>query len=595
MFVQALAQYADRELSDQLADEAWESKPVPYLIEIGLDGKFLNLVKHTVDVPRGKKMVSVGESLEVPRSPVPRNAGLYPLLAVDDIKYVLGAGPWTAKGQEENNRERHEAFVDLLQRAAKETEDEALEACTRFYERPDQVEKAWAELADTKAGTLVALSVGGPVVKRPAVRAYWREHYRKASAARVADGAGFECLISGRIGPIATTHEKIKGLGGIGGQPSGVSLMSFDKEAFRSYGWDQNANSPVAPDRAMAYVLALNDLLRIRNDRRRRRDIAGIAFVFWTKDFIEDDLMATLIDADQVDRLLRFDPNAKPDSNMFYFAGLAANGARLAIRYWVAETLAQVKANLREWFEGLRVANAFTGEIEKPPRMRQVLLVLHREDVLRRDEKFIDSRVIAVMRRALEGRAQPLGYQMLATVLNRVRVSEKDRMDAVRIGVVRLCLNDLLAQKKGELLMSERLDAENRNPAYLCGRLLAVYESLQYAAHKSGDGTEVNKSVVDRYYSLAMGDPALAFQRLDVLAQKHLAKLRRPDLRGKQIAFIRRIDEICREIGPKFPDQLDLRDQGRFVLGFHHQRAYQMAQAQEYKNKATEAENEEDA
>jgi hypothetical protein len=32
-------------------------------------------------------------------------------------------------------------------------------------------------------------------------------------------------------------------------------------------------------------------------------------------------------------------------------------------------------------------------------------------------------------------------------------------------------------------------------------------------------------------------------------------------------------------------DQLDLRDQGRFVLGFHHQRAHDRLQIQEYKTK----------
>ena len=47
-------------------------------------------------------------------------------------------------------------------------------------------------------------------------------------------------MISGKLGPIAPTHEKIKGASSLGGQASGVALMSFDKEAFRSYGWEQN-------------------------------------------------------------------------------------------------------------------------------------------------------------------------------------------------------------------------------------------------------------------------------------------------------------------------------------------------------------------
>src|ERR1035441_9448974 len=73
--------------------------------------------------------------------------------------------------------------------------------------------------------------------------------------------------------------------------------MSFDKEAFQSYGWEQNANSPVAPDRAMAYVLALNHLLR--RDNGHRRDVAGVAFVFWTREASDFDPMSVVDQADE--------------------------------------------------------------------------------------------------------------------------------------------------------------------------------------------------------------------------------------------------------------------------------------------------------
>ena len=40
MFVQALAEYADRNLAHQLEDIAFEEKGVPYLIELSQDGRF---------------------------------------------------------------------------------------------------------------------------------------------------------------------------------------------------------------------------------------------------------------------------------------------------------------------------------------------------------------------------------------------------------------------------------------------------------------------------------------------------------------------------------------------------------------------------
>jgi CRISPR-associated protein Csd1 len=132
MLVQALAEYAERHLTGQLSEEAFEEKPVVYLLELDNNGEFLNKTEHTKSVVRGKKTISIPAELTVPRSPVPRNSGLYPLLAVDDIKYVLGPGSWTEKGKEENGRDRHEAFVTLIKTAADQTNDNALIACARF-------------------------------------------------------------------------------------------------------------------------------------------------------------------------------------------------------------------------------------------------------------------------------------------------------------------------------------------------------------------------------------------------------------------------------------------------------------------------------
>lgn len=571
MFVQALAQYADRCLTGQLEDESWESKPVPYFLEIDGSGKFLGKVHRMISVASGKKTVSIAEQETIPRSPVPRVAGLHPLLAADDVKYVLGPGAWTAKGQEENNQERHDAFVALIKRAAAETTDEALQACARFYDRLDEVELARTDLADAKPGSVVALSVNGPVVNRPAVRDYWQQHYGKVSQGRVAKGGDAECLISGRIGPIAPTHEKIKGLANLGGQSSGVALMSFDKEAFRSYGWEQNANSPVAADRAMAYVLALNDLLK--RDGGHRKDIGGVGFIFWTKEPEETDLMGTIEQADekQVKALLSLDLGDEPDPNMFYMAGVAGNGGRMLIRYWIAESLKTAKRNLQDWFNGLRVVNGYTGQPADPPRLWQLLNAIHREGKPPAD------RVIALIRRAIEGPSRPLGYRMLSAALTRLRAEKDKRTDAVRLGLIRLCLNDQL-RNKGETLVSEALDLQDHHQAYLCGRLLAVYENLQRMTYRSAGETEVNVTVADRYYSLASSYPAIAFPKLETLGMTHLKKLRRSNF-GAKVKIEKEITElhgaIAQASGFRFPGPLGLDGQGRFALGYYHQRAEQ--------------------
>lgn len=569
MLIQALAEYADSRLASQLEEEYWEQKGIPFLLEINSEGHFLTPTPHEIEVSRGKKTVRLPAPLAIPKSPVSRVAGIHPLLAVDDIKYVLGPGPWTAEGQEENNRERFQGFIDLIKAAAQATNDEALQACCRFYDQPAQIESARQAFATAKPGTNIALSVNHPVVSRQAVKDFWRDHFRAASQARVARAGLAECLISGQTGSVSPTHEKIKGLANLGGQSTGVSLMSFDKEAFRSYGWDQCANSPVSADRATAYVLALNDLLKPGS--RGRRDIAGIAFIFWTRqptaaapDLFDPDPM-------QIQKLLSLDSTAAEfiDPNMYYMAGLGANGGRMLVRYWIAETLGETRRNIRDWYASLHIVSPFSDQPAEPPRMWQLLRAIDRDGEPPAD------RVLALIRRAIQGRSQPLGSRILAAALVRQRAERRERpLDPVRHALLRLCTNDLT--KEGEVPMPEELDDGIREPAYLCGRLLAVYEGLQEAVYRTAKESKVNLTIADRYYSLASVSPQIAFPKIVNLGKKHLAKLGRERAALKFI-IERELAGLCDLIKHpdrgEFPGTLSLVDQGRFALGYYHGRA----------------------
>ena len=69
-----------------------------------------------------------------------------------------------------------------------------------------------------------------------------------------------------------------------------------------------------------------------------------------------------------------------------------------------------------------------------------------------------------------------------------------------------------------------------------------------------------------------------------------LRKLRR-DNRGAAVAIEKEIHSILAQLPePRFPKRLSLEDQGRFAIGFHHQRAEGMARAQERKQKKEEGE-----
>ena len=122
-----------------------------------------------------------------------------------------------------------------------------------------------------------------------------------------------------------------------------------------------------------------------------------------------------------------------------------------------------------------------------------------------------------------------------------------------------------------------QLDPDNRAPAYLCGRLMAVLENAQRAALPN-----VNATVVDRFYGTASTAPASVFSRLLRGVQPHLAKLQR-DNRGAYVAIQNRIEEILSGLpgDPGFPRILTLQEQGIFALGYYHQRAQQSAHIRE--------------
>ena len=118
---------------------------------------------------------------------------------------------------------------------------------------------------------------------------------------------------------------------------------------------------------------------------------------------------------------------------------------------------------------------------------------------------------------------------------------------------------------------------ETDDPAYNCGRLLAVFDELQYAAHQ---GELTGPGVVERYYGTASSAPNSAFGILWRLHQHHLRKLGQQGVKGRAAATAikNRIAGIIKCFGqvspphpPEFPRVFTLVEQGRFAIGFYQQ------------------------
>jgi CRISPR-associated protein Csd1 len=646
MLVQALAAYADTYLSTRLADPAFEEKPVGWVIGIYPDGTFAQLFRHDRPVMRGKKTSRQDLPLSVPKSPVNRNSSTYALPGCDAVAYLVGPGeawskendPVKKKQETAKQVDQHADFVSKVTAIARELKAPAWLAAARFFESPVEVGKARAALEEEKVKTgsitmaVVPREAGAgsvpTLLEDAAFRAWWRGRYGSDSGARIDATSSAMCLISGHVGPVADTHDKIKGVSSLGGQASGVALMSFDKSAFQSYGWKQNANSPVNPDRASAYVLALNDLLHPGPHRRgatvgklvtTRKDVAGTGFLFWSARPTDDDLLALIMEPNQesVRSLLDSVRSGRPpddleESEVFLLA-VAGNGGRLVVRHWSHDSLANMRRRIADWFAALRIAdrNGVAGEFP----LRLLAEAANRETTKKggsegkqgeatKKGKKVTGLELALVRRAFEGTA--LGHADLARLLRRLRLlrSKKSeqgsradpRLLPHRIALVRMCVNDLTAHARSkEGPMSEALDEGGNNAAYVCGRLLAVYGSLQSASVRHAGQRDLGITIVDRYYGLASTNPSVAFPKVDGLGKHHLQKLRRLRKAGLAEIFERRLRELFERLERRFPSQLSLEDQGRFVIGFHHQKAEDWRRIAQAKAKKENAEKQIDS
>lgn len=114
--------------------------------------------------------------------------------------------------------------------------------------------------------------------------------------------------------------------------------------------------------------------------------------------------------------------------------------------------------------------------------------------------------------------------------------------------------------------MTPDLNENMSDPAYVCGRLLAVLENIQRAAIPKAKAT-----LVDRYYGTACSAPASVFGNLMTKAQNNLSKLRKQKP-GAHSALQKQLEEVAGQLR-EFPNTLSLVDQGKFGLGYYQQRA----------------------
>lgn len=561
MLLQRLSEYADQLVSPPAM---YQSAAIRYVIMLDSTGRYLNIVD------RASQKNKSGVEMLAPHCGR-TSLAIRPKLLADSAEYTLGIA--RSKSKPDHMRKQHAAFVELARNCATATKELAVEAVAQFLEAFDASQLNLPQDFDPDARITFEVEGIYPI-ELSSVRTYWA----KVAAVLSEDGPLMQCLVCGEMRPpVERLRVPIKGIPG--GYSGGMPFISANEDAFLSYGLQASLIAPTCEDCGQRFGNALNDLLS--NEETHFR-VPPVVYIFWAREPIEFSLVSMLSQTkpDEVRQFLQAPWRGKPeaahlDTIPFYAAALSAYTTRIVVRDWIETTLGETRRHLERyfalqqltgsngetrWFSLQGLANATTNSKSKDkgkePAPQVVPMLLHV---------------------ALKGGQLP--DWLLYQVVRRVRVEQpeekKGKVSPAHAALIKMVLLSQQADSEGGDDMAE-LDLSNRDPAYLCGRLLAELEAVQHAA--LGD---VNQSIVDRYYGTASSAPALVFGRLLDGAQKHLAKLHR-DKPGAYTGLDGRLREILSGIDGTagFPKTLTLRDQGLFALGYYHERTANIRAAQ---------------
>jgi CRISPR-associated protein Csd1 len=569
------------QLYDRMADNGEAPRPgysnerISFALVLDADGSPPRLADKRSHA--GKKPTPV--SMNVPAGS--RTSGIKPNLLWDKTAYVFGViaveetdengKNRIAPGQGKRTAQEHAAFTETHLALLAEAIDPGLVALRRFMEiwRPEM----FAELGFTSDALDQNIVFEFDDGSGPGFL-----HDRPAALELVtvpSDAQRGLCLVTGNEAVIERLHPKIKGV--MGAQSSGASLVSFNNDAYESFGKAQGDNAPVSERAAFAYGTALNALLA--RDSRRNLRVGDTTVVFWAEAdegsgarTVEDLMAGAFNPPDEAAELTRLRAAiedvasgrpAAPDldpATRVYILGLAPNAARLSVRFWHPGTFGDFARHVARFWNLLKMEPA-------PWKGAPAAWSLLYETAIR-----VGGKAKADTIPPLLG-GQLLPRTLLSGVIARIRADGD--ISGRRAAICKAVINSHLktddyratTRPTTEEEIPVSLDPDNTNPAYRLGRLFAVLERAQSAALPG-----LNATIKDRYFAAASSTPARVFPLLVKNATHHLALLKKGENGGLGHWLEKELGTIWLGLEADMPRSLPLEDQGRFIAGYYHQR-----------------------
>ena len=374
------------------------------------------------------------------------------------------------------------------------------------------------------------------------------------------------CLVSGKHGPSVETTTATM----IPGSQAIAKLVSFQvNSGYDSYGKTKCGNAPISEEAEFAYTTALNSMLQ--KGSRNKFMLGTRTFVFWASNNNEAsrETEKSLFDLLGYSEEANDDPNAnlmkvrkvfesiysgmlKTDfDDKFYILGLAPNSARIAVVYWSETTLKDFAEKILCHFNDMEIHDT---RKDKKPYMgiREIISSVTLGGKMSDATPNLPEAVVKSIFQGL-----PYPQTLYSACLSRIRAEQK--LTITRAAIIKAYLN---RQSNNNKKIDIMLDKDNNNQGYLCGRLFAVLDKIQEDANNIS-------SIRERYMNAASATPSAVFSTILNLSVHHSEKLDE----GRRIYFEKLKQEILDKVSADgFPTHLDLQDQGRFFVGYYHQR-----------------------
>jgi CRISPR-associated protein Csd1 len=292
MILQRLTELYDRLLEnpDSVTGEArvppygFTDENISYCLVLSKTGELVDIqdVRDTSEKKPKPKRLSVPQSFKRPGT-TPR-----PFYLWDKTSYVLGIegnkDKKTAKETPWLQAEKtHVAFKQFHENLLSKQDDAGLLALQKFLQnwKPERFSQAPFTLEHVDANVVFKLDGElGYIHDRPSAKRLWLSLLKPESQNESeSTNASGMCLVTGEQAALSRLHPAIKGV--YGGQSAGGSIVSFNAEAYESFGKRQGDNAPVSEQAAFAYTTALNYMLRRENGQCL--SIGDTSTVFWAR------------------------------------------------------------------------------------------------------------------------------------------------------------------------------------------------------------------------------------------------------------------------------------------------------------------------